>query len=125
MPPLMPPLMPPTNVASCGSRRIESGCAPAVAAMAGVRSVATTRDEYRRCLMSIVSTRFLNRCAWARRAGRGFPIPELVAHHPHFEEECRRIDAPADLFEIRRADARRAMHDFNQAAFKIIEHRGH
>ena len=28
-------------------------------------------------------------------------------------------------FEIRRADPRRAVHDFEQAAFEVVEHRGH
>jgi hypothetical protein len=51
-------------------------------------------------------------------------LPELVAHHPHFEEQRRRIDAPADLFEVRRADARRAVHDFEEAALELVEHAG-
>src|SRR6478672_3217505 len=124
-PPAMPPLTPPTTVASFGSRCIGPDCAPAVADRAGVRSATMTRDEYRMRLMSIVSTRFLYRCLWVRRAGTALAIPELVAHHTNFEEERRRIDPPADLFQIRRADPRRAVHDFEQAAFEVIEHRGH
>src|SRR5262249_16992651 len=53
------------------------------------------------------------RCRRARV--RGFPLPQFVAHDPHFEEKGRRVHAAADVVEIRRADRRRTVHDVNQA----------
>src|SRR5215471_13385431 len=63
----------------------------------------------------------------ASRGARGdvFPLPQFVAHDPHFEEKGRRVDAAADVVEIRRADRRRTVHDVDQAAFEFVEHRDH
>src|SRR5579862_2561435 len=57
--------------------------------------------------------------------GDVFPLAELVAHDPYFEEQRRGIDPAPDVVEIRRADRRRTVDDFEQAAFELVKHARH
>src|SRR5687768_11350192 len=47
---------------------------------------------------------------------------QLVGHHPHFEEQSRRVDAAANLVEVGRRGLRRLVHDVEQHALDFFEH---
>src|SRR5437763_4903292 len=56
---------------------------------------------------------------------RRVALTQFVAEHPDLEEQRRRIDASPNLFQIGRADVRRAVHDLDEASLEIVEHGGH
>src|SRR5436189_1780946 len=108
---------------------------PAPAAMAGAGAAAagvpaSASEKSNVCSIDVlfmVSARLSiagPRENFRRPRGDVFPLPQLVTHDPHFEKQRRCVDAAPDVVEIRRAYRRRTVHDFEKAAFELVEDAG-